>query len=375
VKIIIAPDKFKGSLTSLQACDAISRGLVHANHEINILSFPMADGGDGFSTVLKSYLNTISIDLPSVDALGRAIRSSYEWDATPQTAIIEVASCSGLAMLKESEKNPFSASTHGTGLQIKHAIENGASKILLGLGGSATNDGGTGILGALGFSFFDKNGLTVLPSGEALLRIDRIRPPVALPQVQFEIATDVINPMYGSNGAAFIFSPQKGATPQDVELLDKGLEQFAKILKLETGKDVANIPGTGAAGGIAASLLSYFPTNIVKGISIIMQASGIETAIRGADLVITGEGKLDPQSFHGKTVGSIASMANAHSVPCICLCGKLELTPYEIKQMGLEAALSISEGLSLEESTSRAAQLLEKIAGSLFSYLPGLDKA
>jgi glycerate kinase len=374
VKIIIAPDKFKGSLTSLEACNAIRNGLLHDDHGMNIILLPMADGGDGFSSVLKHYLGSVTVELPSVDAIGRQIISAYEWQAKDETAIIEIASCSGIAILKENERDPLGASTYGTGLQIKHAIENGASKILLGLGGSATTDAGTGILSALGFSFLDINDRPVQPSGETLLRIQKITNPPTLPKVRFQIATDVTNPMFGPMGAAHIFAPQKGATGEEVDWLNKGLEQFAKVLKKETGNDVAQIAGTGAAGGIAAALLSYFPASIIKGMDVVMSASGIEKEMRDADLVITGEGKLDRQSFDGKTVGAIAALANTYSVPCICLCGKLELTEQQIKQMGLLNAFSISEGLNVEESIDRAAEYLELRSRTILSQLPELIK-
>ncbi|HEV8081765.1 MAG TPA: glycerate kinase [Chitinophagaceae bacterium] len=213
MKIIIAPDKFKGSLTSIEVCDAIKKGIFEADNSIESLSFPMADGGDGFAEVMKYYLHTETQFVRTVDPLGRNISASYEWNKKDFFAIIELASSSGLVILKKEERNPLVTSTVGTGLLIMHAINNGANKIILGIGGSATNDAGTGILSAMGFTILDEGNNILKPSGENLLLIKKIVPPDFLPPVKIEIACDVINPLYGPEGAAYIFLHRKEPRP------------------------------------------------------------------------------------------------------------------------------------------------------------------
>jgi len=358
MKIIIAPDKFKGSLTSMEVCTAIKEGILRADKTIEVAMFPMADGGDGFAEIIKYYSGTISQSVESVDALGRSIHCSYEWDQHEQITIIELASCSGLAMLKQKERNPLVTSTYGTGLQIQHAIEKGARKIMLGIGGSATNDAGIGILSALGFIFTDEKNEALYPCGGSLGQVRKIIPPPVLPAVEFEIACDVNNPLHGPEGAAVIFSPQKGATPHQVQLLDEGLKQFAKIIEQQTGKNVSTFPGAGAAGGIAAGLMSYLPVKIIEGTQLILKASNIKNSIDDADMIITGEGKIDRQSLMGKTICAITAMATEKGIPVVALCGKLELTESSWKEFGLSLAVAINDGFMTEEESMRNAPML-----------------
>lgn len=358
----------------MEACSAIKQGLLRAGGKLEIRLFPLADGGDGFSDVMKYYSNTVSEQLQSVDPVGRIIFSSYEYNLHEHTAIIELASCSGLAMLEKNLRNPLLTSTYGTGLQILHAIRKGAKKIILGIGGSATNDAGTGILGALGFQFQDSNGNILNPCGEALSVITQIIPPMYLPTVEIEIACDVNNPLYGPEGAALIFSPQKGATSDQVELLDSGLKNFASIIEKQTGKDVSNFPGSGAAGGIAAGLMAYLPVKIIEGTELIFRASNIKNSLDGADIIITGEGKIDLQSFRGKTVSAVTAMASQKQIPVVALCGKLELSEPEWKELGIALAAALNDGSSSEEeSMQRAHEMLADKAEWIFPYLKKLD--
>ncbi|MEP7376277.1 MAG: glycerate kinase [Chitinophagaceae bacterium] len=370
MKIIVAPDKFKGSLTSFEACKAISDGIRKANEKTEIIEFPMADGGDGFSAVLQRYLKTDTVVCDTLDPLGRKITAVYQWDEKNKIAIIEMAVASGLVLLNEEERNPLLTSTFGTGLLIKHAIERGAKKIILGLGGSATNDGGTGILSALGFQLISKSGSLLQASGENLLAIQKIIPAPFIPSVKFEIACDVQNVLYGHQGAAYIYAPQKGADKEQVEFLDKGLKNLADILKEQTGKDISKIPGTGAAGGIAACLLSFFDVNMKKGIELITEAGDIENEISGADLIITGEGKIDDQSGEGKVVGYIAALAKKYGVPCIGLCGITELDKTGSKKMGLKKIIALQDGsVTNKEAMNNAAALLQEKAAAIFTFL------
>jgi glycerate kinase len=353
MKVIIAPDKFKGSLTSFEACEAIAAGVQNTTEKAETLLFPMADGGDGFAAVMKYYLHTDTIFCHTEDPLGRPITASYELGANDSVAIIEMASASGLVLLKESERNALSTSTYGTGLMIKDAMAKGAKKIILGLGGSATNDAGTGILAALGFTFMNKDGQALKACGENLVHIDTIIPPDQLPDLRFDIACDVQNTLYGQQGAAYIYAPQKGASPEDVKLLDAGLQHFAGLLK----KDIARIPGTGAAGGIAAGLMGSFDVSLRKGIELVIATSGIENALPRADLVITGEGKIDRQTLYGKVVSEIAALSGSHHIPAIAFCGVSEVDdPHRLKLQAVQAIKP--ENMSTAEAMTNGARLL-----------------
>lgn len=361
MKIIVAPDKFKGSLTSFQVCEIVGKSLREKNATIQILEFPMADGGDGFATVMKHYLQTETIDCKTIDALGREINASYEWDNKQKTAVIEMAVASGLALLKKEEQNPMLTSTLGTGILIKNAIEKGATRILLGLGGSATNDAGMGILAALGFQFADKNEKLLAASGKNLSAVKKIIPPESIPAIQFQIAADVKNVLYGPQGAAYIFAPQKGANDVDVKILDEGLRNFALIVQAQTGRNISTIAGTGAAGGIAAGLMSFFDVDIKSGIELIVNNSNLIAALENADLIITGEGKIDAQTAEGKVIGYIAGLAREIKVPCKAVCGVLDLGAKELEELGLAAVLAIQDGsVSEAEAIKNAGELLAK---------------
>ena len=370
MKIIIAPDKFKGSLTSFEVCKAISKGLKETNLELEINEFPMADGGDGFAMVMQHYLNTETISIDTVDPLGRDISGSYQWNEKEHVAIIELAVASGLVLLSEQERNPLLTSTFGTGLLIKDAIGRGANKILLGLGGSASNDAGAGILAALDFKFLDEAGNVLKPCGENLVKIHKMIVPALLPKIKIEIACDVQNVLFGLQGAAHIYAPQKGANHQQVEVLDKGLINFSRVIKSETGKDISNIPGTGAAGGIAAGLLAFFDAAMKKGIEMVIDASHIKDHLVNAALVITGEGKIDEQTSRGKVVGSIASLANTNDIPSVAVCGVLQLNENGIKNLGLKKAVPIHDhGITKEYAMKNAASLLAKKAATILNVL------
>ena len=370
MKIIIAPDKFKGSLTAFEVCTAIEAGIKTIDQNSEIFSFPMADGGDGFAAIMQYYLHTETIHCTAVDPLHRPIEASYQWNEKTKTAIIEMAVTSGLVLLKADELNPLLTSTYGTGLLIKDAIEKGAGKILLGIGGSATNDGGTGILEALGFQLSDNNGNLLEANGQNLRAIKKIGSP-GLPSIKFEIACDVQNVLYGVNGASFVYGPQKGADEQQVKILDEGLHNLADILLQQTGKDIANIPGTGAAGGIPASLMCFFDTTLKQGIDMIIDASGIHNEILNADLVITGEGKIDKQSMDGKVIGTVAVIANEKNIPVIAFCGRLDLDGKDIKATGLSAVYAIGESLGIEESMKNAGKLLKVKTTTVIASLTG----
>ena len=362
MKVIIAPDKFKGSLSSFEVCKHIHAGLQKGSPAIRAFSFPMADGGDGFARILKFYNKTTTVYCDTVDPLGRFITSSYEWDKEKNTATIESAAASGLSFLKMEERNPLLTSTYGTGLMIQHAINQKIDKIILGLGGTATNDAGTGILAALGFIFEDKHGKLLHPNGGNLVHIHDIKMPGVYQNIKFVIACDVSNVLYGHEGAAFVYSRQKGADDNAIDILDTGLKKFSEVVHKKINADIAIVPGTGAAGGIAAGLKSFFDVVIKSGIDLVIDASGIKNELADAELVITGEGKIDKQTTKGKVVAGIANLAGTFSKPVIGICGHADITNIELQGIGLVAVHPIQKpSMSIEESMSNAGPLIEEI--------------
>lgn len=366
MKIVVAPDKFKGSLSSMEACNAVKCGVLKVFPGAEIVMLPMADGGDGFAEVLQYYLHTQTVDCNAADPLMRQITATYQYNCSSKIAIIALSAASGLVLLKNEERNPLLTSTYGSGLMIRHAIEQGADKIILGLGGSATNDAAMGILSALGFQLLDENGDTVEAVGGNLKQISRIILPGKIPAVNFEIACDVENVLFGKEGAAFVYGAQKGASEKDMILLDEGLQNIAEVLKTQTGRSIADVKGAGAAGGVAAGLMAYFDCKIISGAAMVIEASSIADEVEGAALVITGEGMLDQQSIYGKVVQHIAMLGKQAHVPVIALCGSAALTDDEITAAGLRAVYTLMDkSRSIQYAIDNAAVLLSELAGSV----------
>jgi glycerate kinase len=365
MKIIVAPDKFKGSLSSMQACKAIEAGIRKVFPSAEIVLFPMADGGDGFDEVLQHYLHTNTIDCNTVDPLMRQITASYQYNTSSKIAIIALSAASGLVLLENEKRTPMFTSTYGSGLIIRHAIEQGAEKIILGLGGSATNDAGMGILLALGFQLLDENGVAVDPVGKHLKRISRIIPPAKIPAVDFEIACDVENVLFGKDGAAFVYGAQKGASGEEMILLDEGLQHIAEVIKMQTGKSIAGIKGTGAAGGVAAGLMAYFDCKIISGAAMVIAASGISKEVNSAAFIITGEGKLDEQSINGKVIQHIAELGKQEQVPVIALCGAADISQSQMIHSGLSGVYQLmNENITRQYAVDNAAVLLTALSSS-----------
>jgi glycerate kinase len=321
VKIVIASDKFKGSMTSEEVNATVAKAVHTIMPKARIIELPMADGGDGFAPAIKHYLHTKTVRVRTKDPLGRSLTAAYEWDARRQTAIIEMAAASGLALLKASERNPMKTSSFGTGWLIRHAIKQAARTIILGVGGSATNDGGMGLAIALGFRFYDEAGRTLEGNGAALAAVRAIRPPSRLSRVKFIIAADVDNLLCGKDGAAFVYGPQKGANKNMVQQLDKGLFNLADCFRDLTGKDSRNIKGSGAAGGVALPLLTCFSTRIEPGAAILARVAKLSQHLRNADFFISGEGRIDAQSGQGKLVGRLLEIIKKSKVPVLLVCG------------------------------------------------------
>lgn len=350
-KIVLAFDSFKGSVNSTDIAQTVSNTIHQVFPCCNVVSFPIADGGEGTTAAICSGLSVEEITCQSHDPLMNPIGVSYAITKDGKVAILEMASSSGLPLIKIEDRNPMLTSTYGIGEIIKDALHRGCRKFIMGIGGSATNDAGIGMLAALGFRFLDKEGKELNPCGGNLERIDRIDESVVDPllkETSFMIACDVNNPFSGKDGAAFIYAPQKGASPEMVEKLDAGLKHYSQVIKRQKNVDIENIPGAGAAGGMGGGLLPFFNAELKSGIETILDILHFEEALQDADLVLTGEGKLDEQTAMGKALGGILKAASKKDVPVIAIGGGVEAVD-KLNEMGFTAVLSIQQQpISLE---------------------------
>ncbi len=362
MKIVVAPNSFKGCLKSTDIVKIIEKEIIKIIPSVEIIKFPIADGGDGTVEVLKNIVGGKYIEIEAHDPLGRKIKTKYL--IKEKTAFIEMAKISGLALLKENEKNPLKTTTYGLGEIIIDAINNGCGKIYVGVGGSATNDGGIGFLTAIGFKFIDKSGNIIYPGkGEDLLKIKKIEYPKnykELKKIKFIVLSDVENPLYGKNGASYVYGPQKGADIEMVKLLDKGLRHYAKLIKKYTGIEVNKIKGSGAAGGISAGFISFLNAEIFSGIKEILKIGEFEEKIKNANLIITGEGKIDKQSFYGKAVGEIIKYSEKYKIPTIVLAGIVDENVYKFLKSEFVSIFSIVPcPVFVEESIKNAKKYLK----------------
>ena len=354
MKFVLAPDKYKGSLTAFEFCNAVEEGLNLALENAEIIKMPLADGGDGTIDVVKHYLKGDLVKVKVKGPLFRTVEASYLYSRETRISYIEMAEASGLKLLKEEEKNCMLATTLGTGELIVDALQKGAKEIILGIGGSATNDGGMGMASALGFRFLDENNAVLEPKGENLIHIktiDSTQVNPLLKNVTVKVACDVTNPLYGRNGAAYIYASQKGASIEDLEALDNGLRNYSKIVKRQFGIDAQQIEGAGAAGGMGAGSVVFLNAQLISGIDLIKELADFDTNIKGADWVITGEGKLDDQTLSGKTISGVITSAKNQNVPVAALCGSVNISVETQNELGLDYAVSIVKGISdLEEA-------------------------
>ena len=343
MKIAIVPDSYKGSLTASQAAASIGRGLHRALSNISITEIPMADGGDGTVQAIVDATGGRLLARKVQDPLGRPVRAQFGLTGDGKTAIIEMASASGLTLLTPRERNPMITTTYGTGQLIAAALKLGVRKIIVGIGGSATNDGGTGMARALGVVFKNNRGRR-LPEGggplRSLGRIDTSQLDARISRTNIEVACDVDNPLTGPKGAARVYSPQKGATPAMVAQLDSGLKNLAKVIKHDLGLDIAKVPGSGAAGGLGAGLMAFLNATLRPGIDIVTDAIQLERRLRGCDLVITGEGRLDGQAVYGKAPIGVARLATRLGIPVIAIGGSLGQDAPKVLREGISAYFS-----------------------------------
>jgi glycerate 2-kinase len=369
MRVTLAPDSFKGSLTALEVCEAAARGISAVDQAIECVIVPMADGGEGTVQSLvdatRGRFATVSVQGP----LWECVEARYGLLGDGHTAVIEMAAASGLTLVSEGQRNPLHTTTHGTGELIKAALDAGVSEFIVGLGGSATNDAGIGMAAALGARFLDDCGRELQPVGSSLSRlsaIDMSHFDDRVARAHIRVACDVSNPLFGPEGAAYVYGPQKGATPAVVAELDEGLQKFARIVERDLHISVAAVPGAGAAGGLGGGLIAFCGASLEPGVRIVVEAVGLREKMAGASLCITGEGRLDHQTVYGKTPKGVADVAAELGVPCVALGGAVMVNA------GLndtfEAVFSICPGpLSVAEAMQpdRAAELVAFTAGQI----------
>lgn len=369
---LLIPDKFKGSLTATEVIDAISKGIKKADVTSTIFNIIASDGGDGFLDAISNSIPTNEVEIATIDPMSRPLKATYLLNATNDTAYIELAKASGLELLKEEERNVMQMSTYGTGLQIKDAVSRGVKTIYLGLGGSATNDAGIGIASALGYIFEDKNGEEVKPIGANLATVFKIEKSETLKKyedVKFYAVNDVDNPLFGINGAAHVYGEQKGASKKEIAFLDKGLVHINKVIKEKLKKDFALVPGAGAAGGTAYGLKTFFDATYVSGVDFLLELAEVPKIIENQKInyIVTGEGKIDSQTIHGKLVNGVVKMARKYKIPVVAICGKLDIDANELKKLGVQKVMqTYSPSKGVKYSMENASQLIEELIEDYF---------
>jgi len=360
MKVVIATDSFKGTLTAYEACEIIAKAICESTPEVQLVIKPMADGGEGTARAMIKAANgrwvpqTVMGPLPQMQ-----VEAGFAWFDEDRTALVEMASASGLELLSAEQMNPLNTTTYGTGQLIKAALKYGAQKILLAVGGSATVDGGLGAAMALGWKFLDQQDNPVPLGGAGLEKITKIVRPENLSLVPVEVLCDVDNPLCGEHGAAKVYAPQKGATPQMVEQLEKGLAHLADLVRRQLQRDIDNVPGAGAAGGLAAGAIAFTNAVVVSGIETVMARSNLRAELESADWVITGEGSFDRQSLYGKVVSGILRMASQSHTRLVVLAGQVNVPQQEYQKIGIATAISCrDDNMSLDYALKNSRELL-----------------
>ncbi len=375
MKVLLAPDKFKGTLSAMQVCEAIEEVFIQNFPQAVIQKVPMADGGDGTADRLTMLTNGKRITVSVNDPLFRSIQATYGIAADGQTAFIEMASASGLILLQDYERNPLETTTIGTGQLIVDALARGVTSIVLGIGGSATSDAGMGMAEALGARFYTEAGELLKPIGKNLssihfIDISQLHP--ALKNVSFTVLCDVTNPLFGGQGAAHVFAPQKGATTDMVKTLDEGLQHFASVVKNQLHQDI-NFAGAGAGGGMAAGAKTFLPATFQSGIEFIMEYLGVEELVNDCDIVITGEGKVDEQTLSGKVVKGISALAIKHHKPLYIVAGKNELPEDQLRELGVKSVITLVDENTIESTAfiNTYALLQQRVQEQIIPILNG----
>jgi glycerate kinase len=365
LKIVVAPNALKGSLGAAAAAQAMSAGVRLAAPAAEVVQVPVADGGDGLLEVLGSGRDLERIPCSVTGPLGCPVDAALLYAADRQLAVIEMATAAGLALLPPTGLDPMQATTFGVGELLQLALDRGAQHIILGIGGSATSDGGTGLARALGARFLDAHGNDLPGNAAALTRIRRINLEALDPrlaQVRIDVICDVDNPLLGTAGAARVFAPQKGASPAQVEAIEAGLENLADLVEQQLGRDIRGLRGGGAAGGLGAGLAALLQADLRPGAELVLELAGFEAALTGASLVVTAEGRLDSQTVHGKAPAAVARLAQRHGIPCIAIAGSLGTGLAPLQDAGISACFSLCPGpLALETAMQEAAPLLTRV--------------
>ncbi|GKX65792.1 glycerate kinase [Inconstantimicrobium mannanitabidum] len=371
--IALAPDSFKESMTAKEVCAAMERGIKKANRKITCVHIPMADGGEG---TMQSLVDATNGEVHSVSVtgpLGNEVEAQYGILGTGKIGVIEMASASGIQLVPTEKRNPLITTTYGTGELIKYCLDHGVKKLLIGIGGSATNDGGAGVIQALGGKLLDEEGKEIGFGGEELgklHKIDLTNLDSRLKEVTIEVACDVNNPLCGERGASNVFGPQKGATKEMVEILDRNLKHYAQIIKAQLGKDVLDEPGSGAAGGLGAGLMAFLNGTLKKGIEMVIEYSGLEEKIKDADMVWTGEGSIDFQTQYGKTPLGVATVAKKYNKPVIALAGRVGEGIECLYEKGIDSIFGILKGAtSIDEALIKGQENIESTAENIIRLI------
>jgi glycerate kinase len=362
MKIVLAPNAFKGSMTAMHAALAMGRGVRAAFPGAEVVAVPVADGGDGLAEVLIDALGGEARVVTVQGPLGEPVQATLCLVPALGLAAVEMAAASGLALLASEERDPTRTTTYGTGELIRAALDLGARRIVVGIGGSATTDGGIGMAAALGVRLLDAAGNPVAPVGGALgqiRRIDMSGLDPRLAQLRCEAICDVDNPLLGLHGAAHVYGPQKGATPAQVAELDAGLAHLADLIQADLGLDIRDLPGAGAAGGLGAGLRAFLGAELRRGVDLVLDLVGLDASLPGADLVITAEGQIDFQTAFGKAPAGVAERARARGVPCLAIAGSIGERIADLHPMGIDAVFSLCPGpISLEQAMATGPALL-----------------
>jgi len=367
--IVLAPDSFKESMTAKQACEAMERGIKKASDKINCIHVPMADGGEGTMQALVDATNGKVYSIKVIGPLGNEVEAQYGILGDEETGVFEMASASGIHLVPLEKRNPLITTTYGTGQLIKACLDKGVRKLLIGIGGSATNDGGTGMIQALGGKLLDKAGNKIGYGGGELRKLSKIDLSdfdIRLSEILIDVACDVTNPLCGEKGAAKVFAMQKGADPEMIKILDNNLYHYSRIIKEQLGKDVLEVPGAGAAGGLGAGLMAFLNGNLKKGIDMVIEYSHLEEKIKEADMVWTGEGSIDFQTQYGKVPIGVAAAAKKYNKPVIALAGRVSDDIDILYEKGIDAVFGIMKGVTnLEEALMKGKENLEKTSENI----------